>query len=228
MAVGSSRIAPEGETQRLRADARYNRSRIVTAAREAFAARGLDVPMAAIARRAGVGVATLYRHFPSRESLITEVFADQLTMCVSVVDDALADPDPWRGFQMAIEKVCAMQVVDRGFTAAFLTAFPEAVDFERERSRAEQKLTEVIRRAQKAGRLRTDFHLSDVALIFTAHAGIANLPPETALAASRRLVAFLLKACRAESAGDSRPLPPPAPLSLRHLGHAEAPHTFSS
>lgn len=228
MVVDSSRIASKSETQQLRADARHNRNRITTAAREAFATRGLDVPMAAIARRAGVGVATLYRHFPSRESLITEVFADQLTMCVSVVDDALADADPWHGFRTAIEKVCAMQVVDRGFTAAFLTAFPEAVDFEQERSRAEQKFAEVVKRAQKAGRLRTDFELSDLALIFTAHAGIANLPTETALTASRRLVAYLLRACQADADDEGRPLPPPAPLSLRHLGHTETTHTASS
>ncbi|MDQ3787939.1 MAG: TetR/AcrR family transcriptional regulator, partial [Actinomycetota bacterium] len=105
-------------SSRLRADARLNRDRILDAARQAFAARGLDVPMAAIARRAGVGVATLYRRFPTREALITAVFGDQLTHCLSVVDDALADPDPWRGFCSAIERVCAMQVADRGFSAA--------------------------------------------------------------------------------------------------------------
>jgi AcrR family transcriptional regulator len=132
--------------QALRADARHNRVRILDAAREAFATRGLEVPMAAIARRAGVGVATLYRRFPSRESLITEVFGDELATCASVVDEALADPDPWRGFCAAIEKVCAMQVADRGFTEAFLTAFPDAIDYERTRVRAEQGFAEVVRR----------------------------------------------------------------------------------
>src|SRR5690349_22550187 len=98
----------------MRADARENRARVLAVARQLVATRGLDVPMAAIARRAGVGVATLYRRFPTREALITEVFSDQLTHCVSVVDDALADPDPRRGFRTAIERVCAMQVADRG------------------------------------------------------------------------------------------------------------------
>jgi AcrR family transcriptional regulator len=111
-------------TAGLRADARQNRDRIVEVARALFAERGLDVPMAAIARRAGVGVATLYRRFPTKESLVAEVFADQFAACVSVVDEALADPDPWRGFCTLVEKVCAMQAVDRGFSAAVVASLP--------------------------------------------------------------------------------------------------------
>lgn len=223
MAVGSSQIV--SKAPKLRADARHNRGRIIDAARRAFATRGLDVPMAAIARRAGVGVATLYRRFPTRESLITEVFVDQLSGCVSLVDRALADPDPWRGFRTAIEQVCAMQVTDRGFTTAFLTAFPAAVDFERERLCAEQKFTEVIRRAQASGQLRPDFQLSDLALILLANEGITALPTETALAASRRLVAYLLQAVRVEHVAHNMPLPPPAQLGLQHLRQPETTRT---
>ncbi|MGW3342013.1 TetR/AcrR family transcriptional regulator [Nonomuraea rubra] len=202
----------------MRADARHNRARILDAAREAFATRGLDVPMAAIARRAGVGVATLYRRFPSRESLITEVFGDELATCASVVDEALADPDPWRGFCAAIEKVCAMQVADRGFTDAFLTAFPEAVDYERTRARAERGFAEVVRRAKATGRLRADFEPADLTLLLKANCAVATGPGEIAAAASRRLVAYLLQAFRAEHAA---PLPPAPPLTLGHL-HAPA------
>ena len=201
-----------GRSSRLRTDARVNRDRILGAARAAFALRGLDVPMAAIARRAGVGVATLYRRFPTREALITEVFGDQLTQCVSLVDDALADPDPWHGFCSAIERVCAMQVADRGFSAAFLTAFPDAIDFDRVRTRAEERFDEVVRRAKASGELRADFDRTDLALVLHANAGIAADSPEAAMAASRRLVAYLLQAFRT---GGGTPLPPPAPLALR-------------
>ncbi|MEU6789721.1 helix-turn-helix domain-containing protein [Nonomuraea angiospora] len=197
--------------QELRADARHNRVRILEAAREAYATRGLDVPMAAIARRAGVGVATLYRRFPSRESLITEVFGDELATCASVVDEALADPDPWRGFCSMIETVCAMQVADRGFTEAFLTAFPDAIDYERTRMRAEQGLAEVVRRAKAAGRLRADFDVADLTLLLKANCGVATGTNEVAAAGSRRLVAYLLQSFRAEHA---EPLPPAPPLTL--------------
>ncbi|WP_225296691.1 TetR/AcrR family transcriptional regulator [Nonomuraea aurantiaca] len=198
----------------MRADARHNRNRILEAARESFATLGLDVPMVEIARRSGVGIATLYRRFPTKESLVVEVFADDLHACAKVVDDALADPDPWRGFRTVIEKVCAMQAVDRGFTAAFLSAFPDAIDLERERECAERGFAELARRAKEAGRLRADFVQDDLTLLLMANSGIVTDSPEAALAASRRLVALLLQAFRAEGAD---PLPPATPLGLDQL-----------
>jgi AcrR family transcriptional regulator len=212
MSTEVSRI-PE-DTAGLRADALQNRNRIVEVARELFAVRGLDVPMAAIARHAGVGVATLYRRFPTKGALITEAFADQFTKCMSIVDEALADPDPWRGLSAGMEKLCAMQAVDRGFSAAFFANFPDAVDIERLHNRAVQGMGELIRRAKASGRLRPDFALEDVTLILMANSGIVAESPETALAASRRLVAYLLSAFRA---GNTQPLPPPAQLNLRDV-----------
>ncbi|MEU5952360.1 helix-turn-helix domain-containing protein [Streptomyces sp. NPDC047525] len=216
--------APAARTG-LRADALHNRRRVLEAARDLFAARGLDVPMAAIARRAGVGVATLYRRFPTRDSLVTEVFEDQLGECVAVVDAALADPDPWHGFCTAIEKVCAMHVVDRGFTAAFLTAFPDAIDFERERVRAERGFAQLVRRAKDAGRLRPDFDASDLPLLLMANSGITACSTDAAPAASRRFVAYLLDSFRADRAAPAEPLPAPVPLGFHHMGLQGA--TFS-
>ncbi|MCA1222108.1 TetR/AcrR family transcriptional regulator [Streptomyces sp. 8L] len=202
----------------LRADARHNRERILEAAREAYAAQGTDVPLTAIARRAGVGVATLYRRFPTRTALVAEAFAEQLSLCAGVLDEALADPDPWHGFCAVIEKVCVMQAVDRGFTAAFLAQFPDGgTDYERVWSRTEEGLAELVRRAKAHGGLRADFAPSDLPLLLLANAGVAAEPREVAVAASRRLAAYLLHALRAEGA---RPLPPPAPLDLRSV-HAE-------
>ncbi|GAA3741310.1 TetR/AcrR family transcriptional regulator [Streptomyces tremellae] len=199
----------------LRSDARHNRERILAAAREAYAARGIDVPLTAIARRAGVGVATLYRRFPTRAALVAEAFAEQLAVCAGLLDDALADPDPWRGFCTVVEKVCVMQAVDRGFTAAFLAQFPDGgTDYEQVRRRAEDGLVELVRRAKADGRLRADFAVSDLTLVLLANAGVAAEPQEVAVAASRRLAAYLLQSFRAQGA---RPLPPPAPLGLRNV-----------
>ncbi|MEV0580677.1 helix-turn-helix domain-containing protein [Streptomyces sp. NPDC050392] len=198
----------------LRADARHNRDRILDAAREAYAAHGIDVPVTTIARRAGVGVATLYRRFPTRAALITEAFAEQLALCVAALDDALDDPDPWRGFCTLVEKVCAMQATDRGFTAAFLSRFPDAVDFDGERARAEAGIARLVRRAQDAGRLRADFAPSDVTLLLLANCGVTEGSPEVSAAASRRLVGYLLQSFRADR---TTPLPPPAPLELHRI-----------
>lgn len=203
-------------TKPQRSDARHNREQILAAARAAFTAQGIDVPITAIARRAGVGPATLYRHFPTRSPLVTEAFAEQLAACVTVLDDALADPDPWRGLCAVIEKVCAMQVADRGFTAAFLSEFPDAVDHERERRRAEEGIAELVRRAQETGKLRADFAPEDITLLLLANGGVAEGvgEQELAAAASRRLVGYLLQSFRAS---DGTLLPPAPPLGLEQI-----------
>src|SRR3954453_17400464 len=81
----------------LRVDAERNRQRVVAAAREAFAEFGLDVPLEDIARRAGVGVGTLYRRYPTRADLVAAAFEAKMTAYAEAAREALADPDPWRG-----------------------------------------------------------------------------------------------------------------------------------
>ncbi|MGX1484853.1 TetR/AcrR family transcriptional regulator [Mesorhizobium sp. B2-3-3] len=210
MADQTYRKPPEA----LRSDARENRERILAAAREAYALHGIDVPMAAIARRAKVGVATLYRRFPTRAALVTEAFSEQLAHCAAVLDEGLEDPDPWRGFCSVVEKVCMMQAAERGFTEAFLSQFPDHVGFAEERSRAEEGLALLIRRAKDCGRLRQDFDVHDITLLILANCGAATGAGEDGPAASRRLVGYLLQSFRAEAAA---PLPPPAPLGLDRL-----------
>ncbi|MFD5212744.1 TetR/AcrR family transcriptional regulator [Streptomyces anulatus] len=205
-------------TDALRADARENRERILRAAREAYALHGIDVPISAIARRAGVGVATLYRRFPTRASLITEAFSEQLAECAGVLDEALEDPDPWRGFCTVFRKICAMQAADRGFTHAFLSRFPGETAYAGERDRAEEGLALLVRRAKAAGALRPDFDPSDVVLVLLANSGVANGAGPESAAASRRLVGYLLESFRATPG--ARPLPPPAGLELDQLHQA--------
>lgn len=199
--------------QELRADARRNQERILVAARAVFAERGIDAPMATVARRAGVGVATLYRRFPTRDALVRAAFTQQMATCTRAFTDALADPDPWQGFQRLIETVCELQREERGFPAAFVAAFPDgATAHTKVRSAADRGLANLVRRAQAAGALRADFRPSDLAMVFVAHGGLVAARPSDA-AASRRLVAYLLQAFRAEAA--SGPLPAPSALSLQ-------------
>lgn len=212
----SQSSAPEAGERGLRADALRNRERIVEVARELFAERGLDVPMATIARNSGVGVATLYRRFPTKESLVTEVFAGEFMACVSIVDKALADPDPWHGFRGFVETVCTMQALDRGFSAAFVAAFPVGDDILRERDHAVRGFAELTRRAQASGGLRADFVPDDLFLLLRANCGIIAAGLEsTTEAASRRLVAYLLDAVSAE--GARARLPDPVPVDLREV-----------
>ncbi|OAR26688.1 TetR family transcriptional regulator [Streptomyces sp. ERV7] len=197
-----------------RADARHNRARLLQAAREAYALDGTDVPSSAIARRAGVGAATLYRHFPTRGSLIAAAFSEQLSQCVAALDEALQDDDPWHGLRTVLTKVCMMQAQDRGFSAAFLSQFPDAPDIHHERARAEASLARLVQRAKDTGQLRKDFDVSDVTLLLLANNGVLRDSPAASMAASRRLLAYFLQSCPPT---DEAPLPQPAPLRLDDL-----------
>lgn len=195
---------------RLRTDAAANRTQILHVAQRTFKDEGLGVSMNEIARRAELGVATLYRHFASKGDLVAEAFAESMGDCARVLDDALADPDPWRAFCRVIEEVCEMQALDQGFSAALVTALPNDATFGALRERAEMTFGELIRRAQATGDLRPDFSSSDLALILLANSGLRGAG-DAAPAASRRLAGYLLQSFRASSA---TPLPPPAALTL--------------
>jgi AcrR family transcriptional regulator len=195
----------------LRSDARDNRELILAAARAVFAAEGLSVPMREVARRAGVGPATLYRHFPTKEDLVTEAFAGQLHACHDIVDEGLADPDPWHGFCLVIEKICELHARSRGFTTAFMSAYPDAMDFAAAREYALRSVARLARRAQATGRLRPDFVVDDLVLVLMANSGIRATSPAAAVAASRRFAALAIQAFQVSP--EAPPLPPAAQLA---------------
>src|SRR3954452_25583966 len=98
----------------LRADAERNRTRLLDAARELFAERGLDVSMDEIAHHAGVGVGTAYRRFGSRDELIGALFEARMEEYVALAEDALREPDAWVALTGFLERSLAMQAADRG------------------------------------------------------------------------------------------------------------------
>lgn len=196
--------------QNLRSDARDNRTRIIDAARNAFATGNLDVPLREIARHASVGPATLYRHFSSKESLIAEAFDDQMRICYSIVDRGLTEPDPWIGFSSVLEQLCEVHARDQGFSAAFMAAFPNARDFAAERDQAFKSLVLLISRAKEAGRLRPEVVLDDVILILMANIGIQATSVTARVAASRRFAAIALQGL--QPFPGTSPLPPMSPL----------------
>jgi AcrR family transcriptional regulator len=180
--------------------------------REVFAEQGLGAPMNEIARRAGVGIATLHRRFPTREDLIAATFAVKMKTYVEAIDDALQDPDPWRGFCGYIDRVCEMQASDRGFTHVLTLTFPTAKAFEADRNRSYQGCIELIARAKETGRLRPDFSPEDLILLLMANAGVISATGESAPGAWRRLVAYMVQAF---SADHTEPLPPaPTPTAM--------------
>ncbi|KDN21512.1 TetR/AcrR family transcriptional regulator [Amycolatopsis rifamycinica] len=190
----------------MRTDASRNRARILDAARELYAAKGLDVTMRAIARQAGLGVATLYRHFPDREALVVAAFGHELADCDRLSEDALADPDPWRALRGVVDHAVRAPTGNRVFTWAFRADSLGEAELGEAGARAMTNITELVRRAQDSGDLRADFSPSDLALLVQASDSLAVTSP----AAARRLVAYLLQSFSARTA----PLPAPAPVSL--------------
>jgi AcrR family transcriptional regulator len=196
----------EPSARALRADAERNRERILAAARDVFAERGLDAPLEAIAQRAGVGQATLYRRFPRREDLIVACFAPKLAEYAAAVEEALAATDAWAGFCEFFEHVCAMQAADQGVRDVLTTTFPTDPAVEEQRTRAFARFGELVRRAQAEGMLRADFVPEDLVLLLMANAGVVRAMRHAAPDAWRRFVGLMRDALRAERA---HPLPPP-------------------
>ena len=180
----------------VRSDARDNRDRILAAAAKAFAAEGLSVSLVEIARRAGVGNATLHRNF-TKEQLIEELFQGWYVRRRAMAERALADPDPWHGFASFLEAVLADGTPNRAISVLF--AVPTAW---RERFRA--MITSLLVRAQEAGAARGDLTAEDVVLAMLGVAGTMTITAESSPDQWRRQLAIALDGMRALHA---QPLP---------------------
>jgi AcrR family transcriptional regulator len=193
----------------LRADAERNRQLILQAARDVFAEQGLTASSKEIARRAGVGIATLFRRFPTREDLLVATFGPKLTAYTDALETARHDHDPWRGFCGYIATIAGMQQSDRGFTDILTQAFPGAKDLRTQRDRAYRGLEELITRAKATGRLRDDFVAEDLPLLLMANAGVVVATADYAPESSHRLIGYLLQAFAAPARGTLPPAPSP-------------------
>lgn len=213
-----NRPQPTGGRE-LRADAARNRGRILKAAREVFAEQGLNVPIEQIAARAGVGVATLYRRFPTREDLIAASFEEKMQGYLDAIESGLADPDPWSGFCGYFRRICAMQASDQGLRDVLTMTFPMAPQFEADRKRAFESLSELLGRAKAAGALRDDFTIEDIPLLLMANAGVLQATAGIAPGAWKRFTELMLESFRAERA---RPLPKPPSASQMKKAMAAA------
>ncbi len=151
-----------------------------------------------IADRAGVGIGTLYRHFPSKQSLIDATLAQRLDDLQPAIDLALEAPDAWEGFADLLLAMVAAQVQDRGFSQMLGRSGGGAVSDEL-RARLLSPLEQLMDKAQAAGRMRSDLLPSDLATIvrMAGAAGQHADPPQN----WRRQVRLLLDGLRPQPAG---------------------------
>lgn len=177
--------------QKVRKDAAQNRTRIIDAARIAFRDHGPAAPVTTIARIAGVGTATLYRHFPSRDDLLMAMFGDEARHRITVLKDAVADQDPWRGFVTALETVVEMEIEIPGLSDAIVTQSHAIPVYEELRAHAIGDLTTLVVRLRDGRIVRPEFGVADALLILAALKGITDTHGDDARAHARRLIQLL-------------------------------------
>src|ERR1700692_1588173 len=193
--------------RRLRADAARNRAAIVAVARDVFAEHGLEAPLEAIATRAGVGIATLYRRFPTREKLVAAALTDKVAEYAEAAEQALAVGDPWDGFAGFVLRICELQAGDRGLSDLLSMTLSADEHVEQLRRRANDRVITLIDRAKADGSLREDFVGEDLVLVLIAPAAVMHATRAEAPDAWRRFVALALDAFRCHDA-PGLPAPP--------------------
>ncbi|MGV0741875.1 TetR/AcrR family transcriptional regulator [Mycolicibacterium sp. XJ870] len=196
-------------TDRRRSDAYANESRIIAAAREIFATEGAAATLTQVAKRAGVGNATLYRHFPNRQALAAAVYEDVFATDIEPVILALVDSDaPREAFIDVIERMAELMYAQRPLLPSLdhLTALTSRL-FGRKR----ELLDALVTHGQAAGDLRADLTVDDVptfVAMVTAASVALEQPPEL----RRRYLSLMLDAL---NPADAQPLPPLAAEQTR-------------
>jgi len=189
--------APERGSRR---DAQRNRALLIAAARESFAEHGVDARLDEIARRAGVGTGTLYRHFPTREALVEAIFAERVGEFLALAEAGLAEPDAWAGLVGFLEATLELQRSDRVLKEIFLRYPPGEGRLAETRAQMREQFDELIGRAREQGSLRPDFTVPDLALLLWSFAPVIDATADTAPEVWRRHLHWLLDGLRAEAA----------------------------
>jgi AcrR family transcriptional regulator len=169
---------PEPPQQRAkRADALRNRAKLITAAREVFAENGTSASLEDIARRAEVGIGTLYRHFPSRHALLEAVYVDEFEAMASAAA-ALADLPPWDALATWLRQFVGYAATKRALAEELLAYIDSDADVFRASREAINGAGEpLLARAQQAGVVRPDASFIDVARMVGGIAAIRAADP---------------------------------------------------
>ena len=190
-----------------RADARRNLEAILAAAREVFLEEGIDGSIEEIARRAGVGVGTVYRRFPTKEDLVDAIIAEHFDALALLIRTHVEAEDPWEGFCGLLRQTLELFAANRGFKAVIGARQADRGHLPANVRHLMDATGEVVRRAQEAGELRADFSVTDLPLIFKSVGAVMDETRDFEPRLWDRYLTMLLDGLRASAA---TPLPVPA------------------
>lgn len=200
----------------LRSDAARNRARIIEAARAVFAERGLDAPTSEIAQRAGVGEATLFRRFPTKDALVLAIIEAQMDEVLAIGAACLEEPDPWTGIERFMREAIARRISDQGAADSLKDRCIARAQLDDRRKRLLDVASALVRRAQEAGVVRDDLRGVDLTMLMTAVCSLGGMPfPGLRDDLWKRYLGFVLDGIRPEGASRLRPGPPPRKLFER-------------
>lgn len=185
----------------LRRDAERNRLRILQAASDVFAERGVEASLDDIAQQAGVGVGTVYRRFPSKDDLIEALFEQKIQQVVAIAEAAAAQPAAWDALVFFLERAVALQVEDLGLRQVLLSRSYGQDRVGRVRARLGPLIGHLVSRAQAEGSLRSDIHFADIPLILQMVGAIGTYTQGVEANLWRRYLTILLEGLRARPGG---------------------------
>lgn len=189
---------------RLRKDAERNRQRVIEAARELFAMRGVEATLNEVAHHAGLGVGTVYRRFRTKEELLEAVFDDAINELTALAESALKHDDSWQGFVWFVEQMCQLTATDRGAREMAFSKTCGGDRIEAARDRLVPQITRLVERAQQDGYLRPDLSPTDMPIIGLLAGTVGEFAGHIDAQLWRRYVAILLDGIRHRS--DQSPL----------------------
>lgn len=204
----------------LRADAERNLRRILAAAQEVFAERGVDVTLDEIAQHAGVGVGTVYRRFANREELVEAIFEDTIGRMVAKAELALEHEDAWQGLELFFRNAAHDLASDRGLRDVFLQGSHGRTRVAAARERLTPVVDAVFTRAQRAGVLRDDIEVTDFPFIQVMLGAVVQQSRSVRPELWERYLALVLDGLRHDRSG-------PTALPLFALGKDEFDRTMS-
>jgi AcrR family transcriptional regulator len=195
--VTLGRVSPsERKCRRLRKDAERNRQRVIEAARELFAMRGIEATLNDVAHHAGLGVGTVYRRFPTKEELLEAVFEDAIDQLAGLAESALHHKDSWQGFVWFVEQMCELTATDRGAREMAFSKTYGGDRVEAARVRLVPQITKLVERAQNDGYLRGDLSPTDMPIFGLMTGTVSEFAGHVDAQLWKRYVAILLDGVR--------------------------------